>query len=249
MSDFNITTLASEEEQKNRSNLLSLYRDNPVPDNEKIYTSSLFLKRQELSKILFFNELYQKILHLQGVIMEFGCRWGQNLVTFNNLRGIYEPYNYNRKIIGFDTFEGFRNTTEKDGTDQIIQDGNLSVTPEYENYLAKVLLAHERECPLSHISKNHVIKGNAPVELGKYLDKNPQTLIAFAWFDFDLYKPTLECLEIIKPHLIKGAIIGFDELNDPKFPGETVALKEFAEINSLKVQRNRYSGMQSFIEF
>ena len=39
--------------------------------------------------------------------MEFGVRWGQNLITLNNLRGIYEPFNHSRKIIGFDTFEGF----------------------------------------------------------------------------------------------------------------------------------------------
>ncbi len=247
MAEINKSSLSSEGEQKNRGNLLSLYQDNPIPDNEKIYTSNLFLKRQELSNILFFNELYQKILEIHGIIIEFGCRWGQNLVTFNNMRGIYEPYNYSRKIIGFDTFEGFCNTNEKDGTDHIIKDGNFSVTPNYEVYLNNILLAHERECPLSHISKNEVIKGNAPAELGKYLEKNPQTLIAFAWFDFDIYKPTLACLELIKPHLVKGAILGFDELNDPKFPGETIALKEFAEINSLKIQRNRYSGMQSYV--
>lgn len=34
--------------------------------------------------------------------MEFGVRWGQNLALFESFRGIYEPYNYNRKIVGFD---------------------------------------------------------------------------------------------------------------------------------------------------
>lgn len=249
MSKYNISTLASEEEQKNRNKLLDLYHKNPIPDDEKIYTSNLFVKRQELSKILFFNELYQKIIDHHGVIMEFGCRWGQNLVTLNNMRGIYEPYNYNRKIIGFDTFEGFRNITEKDGTDKNLKEGKLAVTPGYENYLRDVLEAHEKESPISHISKNEVVKGNAPVELEKYLLKNPQTLIAFTWFDFDIYQPTLECLNLIKPHLVKGAILGFDELNDPKLPGETLALKKFADINSLTVLRNRYSGMQSYIQF
>ncbi len=249
MSSPKTTTLASEEEESNRKKMLELYMRNPVEENELIYTNSLFLKRQELSKILFFNELYQKILDIHGIIIEFGCRWGQNLVTFNNLRGIYEPYNYNRRIIGFDTFQGFKNTDDKDGNNEIISEGSLGVTENYETYLAEVLGLHEQECPLAHIPKNLIIKGDAPLELEKYLMENPQTIIAFAWFDFDIYKPTRECLDLIKPYLAKGAILGFDELNDPKFPGETIALKEFADLNSLKIKRNRFAAMQSYIEF
>ncbi|HET7361375.1 MAG TPA: crotonobetainyl-CoA--carnitine CoA-transferase [Salinimicrobium sp.] len=249
MAKIRTTSLASAGEQKNREKLTHLYLNNPVPNSEKISNSGLFLKRQELSKILFFNELYQKTLPLHGIIIEFGCRWGQNLVTLNNLRGIHEPYNYNRRIVGFDTFTGFHGISEKDGKNEIIKDGSLSVTPNYEDYLSQVLQAHENESPLSHISKNYIKKGNATEELKKYLEENPQTIIAFAWFDFDIYTPTLECLQTIKPFLAKGAILGFDELNDPKFPGETLALKEFAEINLLQIRRNRYSGMQSYIVF
>jgi len=195
------------------------------------------------------DELYQKILDIHGIIIEFGCRWGQNLVSFNNLRGIYEPYNYNRRLIGFDTFKGFVNTDVKDGNNEIISEGSFSVSKNYEAYLSDVLRLHEQECPLAHIHKNQIKKGDAPVELEKYLNENPQTIIAFAWFDFDVYKPTRECLALIKPYLTRGSILGFDELNDPKFPGETLALKEFADLNSLKIKRNRFAGMQSYIEF
>jgi len=249
MSSIKTSTLASNEEDSNRKKMLELYKRNPISEKEIIYTNSLFLKRQELSKILFFNELYQKILDIHGIIIEFGCRWGQNLVSFNNLRGIYEPYNYNRRLIGFDTFKGFVNTDVKDGNNEIISEGSFSVSKNYEAYLSDVLRLHEQECPLAHIHKNQIKKGDAPVELEKYLNENPQTIIAFAWFDFDVYKPTRECLALIKPYLTRGSILGFDELNDPKFPGETLALKEFADLNSLKIKRNRFAGMQSYIEF
>lgn len=247
MNVIRTTTLASKKELKNREKLLDLYKKNPIPEDELTTQSAIFLRRQELSRILFFNEIYQQIQNLHGLIIEFGCRWGQNLVTFNNLRGIYEPYNYNRKILGFDTFEGFTNIDKRDGEEDIIKEGSLGVTENYELYLKQVLEVHEKECPLSHIPKNFLFKGDAPVTLEQFLRKNPQIIIAFAWFDFDLYKPTLDCLTLIKPHLTKGAILGFDELNDPKFPGETLALKEFADLNSLKIQRNRFSGMQSYI--
>jgi hypothetical protein len=60
-----------------------------------------------------------------------------------------------------------------------------------------------------------------------YLENNPETIIAFAYFDFDLYEPTKICLEAILPHSTKGAIIGFDEINSHIFPGETKALMKF----------------------
>ena len=69
-----------------------------------------------------------------------------------------------------------------------------------------------------------------------------------AYFDFDIYKPTVECLKLIKPFLTKGSIIGFDELCDPGFPGETQALKVFGTEN-FKIKRNRFSGIQSYLIF
>lgn len=244
-----IKSIASDSEIKNRNNLYSLFEECPIPENERLNNSGLFVKRQDLTKQLFFNDLYTKILKIHGVIMEFGVRWGQNLVTLNNLRGIHEPYNHSRKIIGFDTFNGFESVDEKDGKHKIIKKGAFSVTKDYESYLEDVLYCHEKECPLSHINKNILIKGDAPVMLEKYLTEHPETIIAFAFFDFDVYDPTKKCLELIKPYLTKGSIIGFDELNDQQFPGETVALREILGLNSFSIKRSRYSGIQSYIEF
>lgn len=240
-------TIASEQEQNNRQKLVQLYHANPIPDNEKLNNTGLFLKRQDLTKKLFMNDLYQKFLPVHGVIMEFGVRWGQNLVTLNNLRGIYEPYNHSRRIIGFDTFAGFPSVDKKDGEHSVIQKGAFSVTENYEDYLQNILDYHESECPLSHIKKNKLVKGDAVAELEKYLKEHPETVIAFAYFDFDIYEPTKKCLELIKPYVTKGTVIGFDELNDPQFPGETVALREVFGTNKVTIQRSRYSGIQSYI--
>jgi hypothetical protein len=45
------------------------------------------------------QELYQLILPVHGVILEFGVRWGQNLALFSTLRGV-RPFNYSRRVIG-----------------------------------------------------------------------------------------------------------------------------------------------------
>ena len=244
-----IKTIASEKEIKNRNKFKKLFAKNPIFENEKINNVGVFLKRQELSKILFFNEIYAKIKNVQGVIMELGVRWGQNLITLNNLRGIYEPFNHSRKIIGFDTFEGFLGVDDKDGMKDYIQNGAFNVSKSYEEYLIQVLKLHENECPLNHINKNFLIKGNAIETLKKYLNQHQETIIALAYFDFDIYKPTVECLKLIKPFLTKGSIIGFDELCDPGFPGETQALREVFGTVNFKIKRNRFSGIQSYLIF
>ncbi|MDF1672098.1 MAG: crotonobetainyl-CoA--carnitine CoA-transferase [Vicingaceae bacterium] len=242
-----LKTIASSNEKNNRAELGKLFKGSLIFDDEKINNVGLFLKRQELSKILFFNEIYAQINEVHGVIMEFGVRWGQNLTTLNNLRGIYEPFNHSRKIIGFDTFEGFVGVSEKDGNQDYNKTGAFNVSENYKDYLEKVLKCHENECPLNHIKKNSVIKGDAIQTLKQYLDDHPETIIAFAYFDFDIYQPTVECLKLIKPYLTKGSILGFDELCDPGFPGETEALREVFGTNQFEIKRNKFSGIQSYL--
>lgn len=242
-----VKTIASSQEIDNRNELLKNYLNSPIPENEKISNSAVFLKRQELSKILFLNHIYQKIIDTHGIIIEFGVRWGQNLVTLTNLRGIYEPYNYGRKIVGFDTFEGFVNIDEKDGSHSIIKNGAFSVTQNYELFLTDVLKSHHNESPLNHIQKNFIFKGDAVIEFKKYIQDHPETIVSFAYFDFDIYQPTKECLQLILPLMPKGSIIGFDELIDPQFPGETIAFKEIFKMRECKLYKNPFGGIQSYI--
>ncbi|MDR2162539.1 MAG: TylF/MycF family methyltransferase [Clostridiales Family XIII bacterium] len=193
------------------------------------------------------NDIYKRILDVQGIICEFGVLWGNNLALFESLRGIYEPYNYMRKIVGFDTFEGFPHVNEKDGKAEIVAKGSYSVTKEYENYLGEILNYHERQSPISHIKKYDLIKGDATKTIKRYLDENPETIISFAYFDFDLYEPTKICLEAILPHLSKGAIIAFDELLDHAFPGETLAFDEVLGINKYRIHRDSHNSQPSYI--
>ena len=230
-----------------RESFLNLLNNTPIPPNELLNNLGLYMNRQLLARIFFMQELYQKILNVHGVIVEFGVRWGQNLSLFESLRGIYEPYNYNRKIIGFDTFEGFPAIDEKDGKNTVIQKGAYSVSENYEKYLDQVLSYHESESPISHIKKYELIKGDATITLPNYLHDNPETIIAFAYFDFDIYLPTKKCLTSILPYLTKGSVIGFDELNFHAFPGETIALKEVIGLDKYKIRRSALSPLTSYI--
>ena len=243
-----IISYDSSTEKETRKEFLELFEECPIPNNQLLSNLGLYLNSKTLSRILFMNHIYQKIVSVQGVIMEFGVRWGQNLSLFAALRGIYEPFNRHRKIIGFDTFEGFPKIHDKDGTSKMMKEGQLSLTEKYENYLEKILDCQEKDNPLSHIKKFILCKGDGANTIQKYFEQNPETIIALAYFDFDLYEPTRECLRAIKPRLVKGSILGFDELNDPDSPGETLALMEVFGLENIKLKRFPYTSRVSYFE-
>ena len=60
---------------------------------------------------------------------------------------MYEPYNVSRKIIGFDSFEGFPTVSPEDGSANVIEKGNLSVSEKYDQYLSSLLKAQEQLSP------------------------------------------------------------------------------------------------------
>ncbi len=240
-----IKTYDSAQERLMRQQFVGHLKKCPVPDDQLLSNLGLFLNSKNLSRILFMNHLYRQIIDVQGIIIEFGTRWGQNLALFAALRGIYEPFNRHRKIVGFDTFAGFPGISKEDGSSDLVQVGNLSVTENYVEYLTQILEYQELDNPLSHIKKFDIREGDAVVEITRYLKECPETIVALAYFDFDIYEPTRKCLEAIKPHLVKGSVLGFDELSDHDSPGETIALKEAFGLNNISLKRYRYASRVS----
>ena len=239
---------ASESERQERSDFYRLFKESPIPNEQLLMHLALYMNRQTISQLLFMHELYQHILGIHGVIMEFGPRWGRNLALFESFRGIYEPFNHNRKIIGFDTFEGFPAVDKiKDGDSELVSEGTFSVTAGYDEYLDQVLSYHERESPISHLKKYEIVKGDVIETLPAYLERHPETIVALAYFDLDLYQPTKKCLQALKKHITRGAVLGFDELNYDQFPGETLAFREELGLDKFTVRRSNYSGTASYV--
>lgn len=242
-----VVQASSQVERARRAGFLDEFRDCPLPDDEILSNLGLFLKRQDLSRVLLIAELYKKIVNVHGSLLEFGVRWGQNLALWTSLRGIYEPYNYNRKIVGFDTFSGFTEPNERDGDNDAARAGSYGVTSGYEEYLDRILAYHESESPISHIKKYELVVGDASLTLPEYLERCPETIVALAYFDFDLYEPTYNCLQLISDRLVKGSVVAFDELNCQYFPGETIAVQEALGLRNCRLQRLNYGVHQAFM--
>jgi Macrocin-O-methyltransferase (TylF) len=234
-------------DQQKKDELLDMLFSAPIPKEELHLNLTLFLDRRLISRILFVDEIYRKILPIHGSILEFGVRYGSNLSLFTSMRGIHEPFNHNRKVVGFDTFEGFAGVdSSMDGTAKA---GDFAVTEGYEAFLDKALTQHERMAPLENIRKFKLVKGDATTTIQEYLSQHQETVIALAYFDFDIYKPTAECLKAILPYLSRGAVIVFDECNDAAFPGETTALREVLGTNKFVLRHSPYRSNAAYLVF
>ena len=261
MANVDLQTYQTDGELSATEQRTDLLLSTPIPKLQILSNLGLFLNSKNLARILFFNDIYRQIIETQGVIIEFGNRWGQNLGILTALRGIYEPFNRHRKIIGFDTFQGFLEIDEKDKSSDdtasdtgahlhaggtIMTENNISVTDGYDKHLEQILSVQEKCNPISHIKKFELRKGDATEQFPQYLKENPETIVAFAFFDFDLYAPTKACLEILKDRLVKGSVVGFDELNEHDAPGETVALMEVMGLNNIRLRKHSHASRVSY---
>jgi hypothetical protein len=239
---------SSNQEMDRRAKFMETFESSPIPRRELVYSQlSLYLTRQELSRMYAMTELYRDhVLGTNGVLMEFGTCYGRTAALLTNLRGMFEPFNFTRKLIIFDTFSGLYGTNEKDGGDRLAVDGAYSAGEGYERHLDEVLSYHESEAPISHRKKFEIVKGDAAQSITAYLAKHPETIVALAYFDFDIYGPTKACLEALRPHLTKNSVLAFDELNCPEYPGETTALAEVFGLGKCTLKRSPFSPWMSY---
>jgi hypothetical protein len=236
----NLETKATQEQMLHWEKLYELYDKQLIPQQELFSNFGLFLKTSSLAKILFLNEIYEHISTIPGDIVEFGSWWGQNLITFENLRAIYEPFNKNRHIIGFDTFSGYRGFSNKDKKGSMVKEGNFSTTKKYYDYLSQLMDFHEKNNVLGNIKKHLLVKGDVRKTVPTFFKKNLHTQIALAYFDLALYEPTKICLKYIKPRLFSGSIIVLDEFNEPNSPGESIAFREIFNKDEFTIQESKF---------
>lgn len=208
---------------------------------EKLWSFARFAPRQRLTMLLSKYEIMKQILEVQGSIVECGVHYGGGLFEWLQLCEILEPRNYQRYIYGFDNFEGFDGITEKDEHARKsvhLRQGGMKADV-YEDLLENVA-AYDYCRALGHIQKVFLYKGDAMKTIPQCVEENPQLVVSLLYLDIDLYEPTLTALQHFYPLMPKGGIVVFDELNCDKFPGETVALKEYLGLGNLQIRRSPF---------
>lgn len=178
-----------------------------------------------VARVLWFQHLYEQIREVPGEILEFGVLWGGDMMLWDNLRTINEPGMQGslRGLYGFDTFAGHAGASPADGDDELAQDGAFTVPDGYVEWLQHVINVRRT---LFRNGRFELVEGDVRVTVPTWLDENPHRSVALAYLDLDLYEPTLAVMESIIGRVPPGGIIAFDEYNNGKYPGETMAAHE-----------------------
>jgi hypothetical protein len=76
--------------------------------------------------------------------------------------------------------------------------------------------------------------------------EHPHLVVSLLFLDLDLFEPTKAALEHFLPRMPRGAVIAFDELDNPMWPGETLALHESLGIARLRLRRLEWDPYIAF---
>ena len=220
-----------------------------VPIETRLNNFEKYVKRQSLSRFLARYELFKMQLPIKGCIVECGVHHGGGLLGWAKMASALEPYVLDRRIFGFDTFEGFPSVCDKDvgaGNDEA-KVGGLVIGYDVYAELQDLISEYDETRYLNQFKKTFLVKGDACETIPRFVKEHPYVVISLIFLDFDLYEPTKVALNYLLPRMPKGAVLAFDELNNPWWPGETLALLEHFDINEKSIKRFSFDPNISYI--
>ena len=217
-----------------------------VGENEKygpIENFPLYIRRVNAAKVFALIEIFLKIKHLPGSIVECGVFKGQSFFLFQKLLDVYCPGDSLKKLIGFDTFRGLTSLSKEDGKKDLNRDkfkGGFNAK-NFEKIFFNLLEVHQSDSMLPRFQRMQLIKGDVNKTLPKYIKKNPGLRISLLNLDLDLYKPTLSALKFLYPKVVNGGIVILDEYAMETFPGESKAFEDFFKRNNIQLKKFNFT--------
>lgn len=227
------TTAEQEEAGKNRS----CFERNSSSWEQKMEMFPKYVRRQNLTRFIALYEIFKRVLTVKGSIVECGVNHGFGVMTWAKLSAILEPVNLTRRIYGFDTFSGFPEVAEEDLSDHSAHVCEGDLFADSYDELMELTAIHDSTRFIGHVPKVELIRGDAVKTIPEFLASNPHVVVSLLFLDFDLYEPTKAALENFLPRMPKGAVIAFDELDNPLWPGETQAMLEFLKEHRFRLER------------
>jgi hypothetical protein len=224
----NISENASQHEINTCQQLGELFEAKNLPTWDKLQSFPKYIRRQEISYFVANYELFKLILNVKGSIFYFGVYEGGGLMTYAHLSAAIEPYNHTRRIIGFDTFEGYPEIKAEDQTHnkkfKTLTKGGFSANALDE--LNQITGLYDANRALNHIPKIQNIKGDIMETLPSFMASNQQTVASMIILTVNLYHPTKLALETLYPRMPKGGVVVIHSINEEFYPGATRAFFE-----------------------
>lgn len=214
----------------------------PGTIEEKERSLGLFMRSSLMARIFAIREIYEKIIMKPGIIVDLGTWRGQTAVVCENLRAIFEPLHFNRRIVAFDTFEGYKGFSDKDKPTELHKDGTYSTGIDYAELLSRLLVIHEKNNAMGHNNGKHkVIAGDCRVTLPQFFKEHSNEVVSLAFFDVNAIDPTWEGFQVIHNRLVKGGIIAFWQLTRNAINAEgTVFADHILDKYNYDIQRSMF---------
>jgi hypothetical protein len=223
-------------EQQVGPNIERVFSACPDSIETKLENFPKYVRRQQLKRFLALYEIFKLVLPVKGSIVECGVFKGFGVMSWAKFSAMLEPENLTRRIYGFDTFAGFPNFTEKDVNIVAAPEKGALYADSHDELIA-LINEYDQDRFLGHIDKVHLIKGDVVETVPQFVAEHPHLLVSLLFLDLDLYEPTKIAIENFVPRMPRGAVIAFDELDNPMWPGETLALLDSLGVGRLQIRR------------
>jgi hypothetical protein len=236
---------SDETERQVTKNIERIFLSNPDAIGVKLENFTKYVRRRHLKRFLTLYEIFKQVLPVKGSVVECGVFRGFSLMAWAKLSAMLEPENFSRRIYGFDTFEGFPSVHERDQAGpKTTEVGELSANSYDE--LIQLISEYDADRYLGHIPKVELIKGDMMKTIPAFLDQNRHLVVSLLFLDSDLYEPTKMALECFRSRMPAGAVIAFDELDKPIWPGETMAVLDTLGLSNLRLRRSEWEPFISY---
>jgi hypothetical protein len=232
------------EQEVGRNNAL-IFESCPDPVEIKLENFPKYVRRQHLKRFLAMYEIFKLALPVKGSIVECGVFKGFGVMSWAKLSAMLEPENLTRRVYAFDTFAGFPTVHEKDQT-RVADVTRGGLFADSYDELQALITEFDRDRFLGHVDKVHLIKGDVVETIPPFLESHPHLVVSLLFLDMDLYEPTKAALKQFLPRMPKGALLVFDELDNPMWPGETLATLEEVGLGRLALRRFEWDPYISY---
>ncbi len=178
----------------------------------------LYCGTSNLARSLAILDIFRSTLDVPGHIAEFGSWRGANLLFLAKLLRIHDPMG--QKLVHcFDSFEGLTTFVPEDGN---ASEGRGDYKGSLEEMLDMIDVLGLQDDIVIH-------KGLVQNTLIPLMKDRPELSFSMVYCDLDLYEPSKIMLEELDSRLAPGGVFVFDEWNYERYPGETLAVREFME--------------------
>ena len=147
---------------------------------------------------------------------------------------------FSKKIIGFDTFSKFPETTFQDDNKArnkfINSAGSDSIS---KDQLLKIL---DNKGLNKHVD---LIEGDITETIPSYVKANPELKISLLNLDTDIYEPAVTIFELLYPKITKGGILMLDDYGT--HPGETKAVDEYFKNKTVEIKKFPFAMTPCYI--